>query len=175
MSMGEKLEGRTLVDIRRRNRAAADLQLRVWPEVPVSALKLLCMAILLVVVSTRGQTPPNTSFPKPIYSELPTYPERARYAHLVGSVKLWFMADNSGAVTQAGIISGHPIFSDAALGVVKSWKFQSGAIKPNVRYESEFAYDLKSQSQPGEPNLTVSMTDLRRVEVVSEIYTPTIY
>lgn len=140
----------------------------------MSALKLLCMAILLVVVSTRGQTP-NTSFPKPIYSELPTYPERARYARLVGSVKLWFMADNSGAVTQAGIISGHPILSDAALGVVKSWKFQSGNIKPNVRYESEFAYDLKSQSQPGEPKLTVSMTDLRRVEVVSEIYTSTIY
>jgi hypothetical protein len=46
MSIGEKLEGRTLVDIRQRNRAAADLQLRVWPEVPVSALKLLCMALL---------------------------------------------------------------------------------------------------------------------------------
>jgi len=113
--------------------------------------------------------------PKPISSELPTYPELARYAHIVGEVKLWFIADSSGAVTQAGNISGHPIFSDAALGVVKSWKFQSGAIKPNVRYESEFAYDLKSQSQPGEPKLTVSMTDLRRVEVVSEIYTPTTY
>lgn len=65
----------------------------------MSALKLLCIAILLVVVSTGAQTPPNSSFPKPIYSELPTYPERARYAHIVGSAKLWFMADNSGAVT----------------------------------------------------------------------------
>ena len=85
------------------------------------------------------------------------------------------MADNSGAVTQAGIISGHPIFSDAALGVVKSWKFQSGTIKANVRYQSEFIFDLKSQSQLGEPKLTVSMRDFRRVEVVSEIYTPTNY
>ena len=141
----------------------------------MSALKLLCIAILLVVVSTGAQTPPNSSFPKPIYSELPTYPERARYAHMASSVKLWFMADASGVVTQAGIISGHPIFADAALSVVKSWKFQSGAIKANVRYESEFIYDLKSQSQPGEAKLTVSMTDFRRVEVVSEIYTPTIY
>ena len=147
----------------------------MWPEVPLRTPKLACIPILLIVVSIAAQAPPNSSFPKPIYSELPTYPERARYAHLVGSVKLWFMADNSGAVTQAGIISGHPIFSDAALGVVKSWKFQSGAIKPNVRYESEFAYDLKSQSQPGEPKLTVSMRDFRRVEVVSEIYTPTNY
>ena len=137
--------------------------------------KLACIAILLIVVSIAAQAPPNSSFPKPIYSELPTYPERARYAHLVGSVKLWFMADNSGAVTQAGIISGHPIFSDAALGVVKSWKFQSGTIKANVRYQSEFIFDLKSQSQLGEPKLTVSMRDFRRVEVVSEIYTPTNY
>lgn len=141
----------------------------------MSALKLLCITILLVVTSALGQTPPNRSFPKPIYSELPTYPERARYAHLVGSVKLWFIADSSGGVTQAGIISGHPIFSDAALRVVKSWKFQSEAIKPNVRYETEFVYDLKSTSQPGEPKLTVSMTDLRRVEVVSETYNRTIY
>ena len=137
--------------------------------------KLSCIALLLVVVSTGAQTPPNSSFSKPIYSELPTYPERARYAHIVGSAKLWFTADASGAVTQAEIISGHPIFADAALGVVKSWKFQPEAIKPNIRYETEFVYDLKSQSQPGEPKLTVSMTDFRRVEVVSEVYVVTVY
>ena len=138
-------------------------------------LKLPFIATLLVVVSTGAQAPPNSSFPKPIYSELPTYPERARSAHMASSAKLWFMADASGAVTQAGIISGHPIFADAALSVVKSWKFQSGAIKANVRYESEFIYDLKSQSDRVEPKLTVSMMDFRRVEVVSEVYVRTVY
>jgi TonB family protein len=135
----------------------------------VKTLKLPCMAMLLVVLGAGAQTP-NSAFPKPTHSELPTYPEQARYAHLASSVKLWFMADPSGAVTQAGIVSGHPIFGDAALIVVKSWKFESGVIKPNVRYETEFIYDLKSQSQPGEPKLTVSMTDFRRVEIVSELY-----
>jgi TonB family protein len=133
------------------------------------------MAILLAVVNTRAQTPPNPSFPKPIYSELPTYPELARYARIVGSVKLWFMVADGGAVTQTGTISGHPILRDAAIGVVKSWKFQSGSIKPNVRYETEFIYDLRSQSQPGEPKLVISMTDLRRVEVVSENYIAPVY
>jgi TonB family protein len=123
---------------------------------------LLWTAILLVIVSTRAQTPPKTTFPKPVHSDLPTYPELARYARIVGTVKLWFMIDDSGAVTQTGTISGHPILRDAALTVVKSWKFQSNDIKPNVRYETEFI------SQPVEPKLTVSMTDLRRVEVVSE-------
>jgi len=134
----------------------------------VRAVTLLWTAILLVIVSTRAQTPPKTTFPKPVHSDLPAYPELARYARIVGTVKLWFMIDDSGTVTQTGTISGHPILRDAALTVVKSWKFQSNDIKPNVRYETEFIYDIKSQPQPVEPKLTVSMTDLRRVEVVSE-------
>lgn len=138
------------------------------------ALKLLCMPILLVIVGTRAQTPPQTIFPKPIYSELPMYPELARNACIVGTVKLWFMIDDSGAVTQTGTISRHPILRDAAITVVKR-KFQSGDIKPNIRYETEFIYDIKSQSQPGEPKLVVSMTDLRRIEVVSEDYVAPIY
>jgi TonB family protein len=140
----------------------------------VRAFKL-CTVILLVVLSTRAQMPPKTSFPKPSYSELPTYPEKARYARIVGSVKLWFIVDDSGAVTQAGPISGHLILRDAAIGVVKSWKFRSEDIKPNGRYETEFIYDIKTQSEPGEPRLTVSMTDFRRVEVVSEVYVRAVY
>ena len=137
--------------------------------------KLACIAILLVVVSIAAQAPPNSSFPKPIYSELPTYPERASYAHVVGPVKLWFMVDESGAVSQAAIVSGNIMLRDAALSAVKSWKFQPGTIVPNARYETEFVYDLKPQSNLGAPKLTVSMTDFRRVEVVSEVYTPTNY
>ena len=108
------------------------------------AITLLWTAILLVIVSTRAQTPPKTTFPKPVHSDLPTYPELARYARIVGTVKLWFMIDDSGAVTQTGTISGHPMLCDAALTVVKSWKFQSNDIKPNVRYETKFIYDIKS-------------------------------
>jgi len=126
-------------------------------------------------VSIAAQAPPNSSFPKPIYSELPTYPERARYAHVVGPVKLWFVVDESGAVSQAAIVSGNIMLRDAALSAVKSWKFRPGSVQPNVRYETQFVYDLKPQSKLGEPKLTVSMTDLRRVEVVSEIYVATVY
>jgi TonB family protein len=113
--------------------------------------------------------------PKPISSELPTYPELARYAHIVGEVKLWFSVDEDGAVTQAGIVSGHLIFRDAALSAVKSWRFRPGLMQPSTRYETDFVYDLRAQSEPGEPKLTVSMTDFRRVEVVSEVYVVTVY
>jgi hypothetical protein len=48
-------------------------------------------------------------------------------------------------------------------------------MQPNARYETDFVYDLRPQSEPGEPKLTVSMTDFRRVEVVSESYIVTVY
>lgn len=133
-----------------------------------------CISVLLVIVSAAAQTPSNRSFPKPIYSELPTYPERARTAHVAGPVKLWFIVDESGAIAEAGIVSGNSMLSDAALSSVKSWKFRPESIQPNMRYETEFIYDLNVQSKQGEPKLTVSMTDLRRVEVISEIYVRTI-
>jgi TonB family protein len=113
--------------------------------------------------------------PRPISSELPTYPELARYAHIVGEVKLWFSVDEDGAVSQVGIVSGHLVFRDAAVNAVKTWRFRPGLMQPNTRYETDFVYDLRPQSEPGEPKLTVSMTDFRRVEVVSEVYTPANY
>jgi TonB family protein len=112
--------------------------------------------------------------PKPVYSALPTYPDLARYAHIVGQVKLWFIVDEGGAVSQVGIVSGHLIFRDAALSAVKTWRFRPGVMQPNTRYETEFVYDVRTQSEPGEPKLTVSMADFRRVEVVSEVYVTTI-
>jgi TonB family protein len=138
------------------------------------ARKLGCIVVLLVAVGAAAQSPSNGSFPKPIYSELPTYPELARTAHIVGSVKLRFVLGESGGIAQAEIISGHPIFANAALSTVKTWKFRRESIQPAVRYKTEFVYDLKTQSKPGEPTLTVSMRDFRRVEVVSEIYTEAI-
>jgi TonB family protein len=142
----------------------------VWLELPVTSPKLACITLLLVGVSTAAQAPPDSSFPKPMYSELPTYPERARTAHVAGPVKLWFIVSESGVVTQAEIISGNPLLRDTALGVVKGWKFRSGTIQPSVRYETEFIYDLNVQSKQSQPKLTVSMTDFRRVEVASELY-----
>jgi TonB family protein len=136
----------------------------------MTTLKLGRIAVLLVAVGAAAQSPSNAFFPKPIYSELPAYPELAQKARIVGNVKLRFVLDESGGVTKAETISGHPILSNPALGVVKSWKFRPGTLRSNVRYETEFIYELKVQLKPGEPKLMVSMTDFRRVEIVSEIY-----
>jgi TonB family protein len=77
------------------------------------------------------------------------YPERARAAHVAGSVKIWFTLDAKGVVTQAGVISGSALLSEAALSTVKSWTFEPGALLPNIRINTEFVYGLNIQAKGG--------------------------
>lgn len=112
----------------------------------------------------------NAAFPKPVSSALPMYPEEARAARVAGNVKLSFVLNRKGEVVDTTIVSGNPLLRDAALNAVRSWRFRPDALRPDVRFETEFVYVLNVQPKEGEPSLKVSMTDFRRVEVVSELY-----
>jgi TonB family protein len=136
----------------------------------VSHAKIIVVGTLVLIAGTILASTLGASAPKPTSSVLPGYPERARQAHVDGTVKLWFELDQNGAVTQVGIASGNPLLRDAALEAVKSWRFQPNTLPPNVRLETEFVYVLKVQTKQGEPKLTVSMTDFKHVEVISELY-----
>lgn len=116
----------------------------------------------------------KSQLPKPESTNLPTYPERARLAHIAGTVKLWFVLDANGKVTEAGIVNGNPLLRDAALNNVKSWSFRLGSIQPGVRYETEFVYRLDVQQKPGAPKLSVTLKDFRHIEITSELYVETI-
>lgn len=59
---------------------------------------------------------------------------------------------------------------DSALANLKTWKFGRRTFKPNVKYETEYIYRLDVQQQAGEPRLTISIVDARRVEIGSELY-----
>ena len=133
-------------------------------------LRLGLVAALLFASATGALSASDTSFPKPISSDLPMYPGRAWAARVAGTVRLRFVVDGNGKVARAQVISGNPLLRDAALATVRSWKFQANSVLPNVRHETEFVYVLNVQSKKGEPKLTVSMTDFRRVEVVTEMY-----
>jgi len=112
----------------------------------------------------------DAAFPKPISSALPMYPEEARAARVAGNVKSSFVLNGKGEVVDATIVSGNPLLREATLSAVRSWRFRPNALKPDVPFQTEFVYVLNVQPKAGEPSLTVSMTDFRRVEVVSELY-----
>jgi TonB family protein len=140
----------------------------------VKVRRLLVIAILLVFAAMATLYASEGTFLKPISSELPMYPEPARRAHVAGTVNLWFMLDGTGAVTRAQSVSGNSMLRDAALSTVKSWRFLANSMEPNVRYETEFVYTLEVQRKNGQPTLKVSMTDFRRVEIVSGLYVETV-
>jgi TonB family protein len=125
---------------------------------------------LLFVTSTMALRASTIFLPKPISSDLPMYPEVARGARVSGDVILWFVPNANGEVTQVGVISGNPLLREFAMSAVKSWKFKPNVLEPGVRRKTEFVYVLNVQLREGAPKLIVSMTDYRRVEVVSELY-----
>ncbi len=66
------------------------------------------------------------------------YPLLARPARIFGAVKIHFRVDASGAVTDARIVSGHPLLAQAALANVRAWKFAplgNGQIKTEIDFE----------------------------------------
>jgi len=140
----------------------------------MSVLKLGCVMALLVAAGAAGRAPANKRLPKPVSSDLPTYPERARAARVAGTVRMWFVVNALGEVARAQVVSGNPMLRGAAIKVVRSWKFRPDSIRPDERHETEFVYVLDVQSKEGEPKLTVAMRDYRRVEVVSQMYVETV-
>lgn len=53
----------------------------------------------------------------------PDYPELARRARVAGNVVLRVIVDELGNVSQATVVSGHPLLNDAAVQAVMKWKY----------------------------------------------------
>jgi TonB family protein len=76
------------------------------------------------------------------------YPPLGRQTRISGTVKIYFSVDVSGAVVDAGIISGHPILAEPVLASLRVWKFKplengqmSGAI--------DFEFTLRDAANGG--------------------------
>jgi TonB family protein len=54
----------------------------------------------------------------------PKYPSLAEMAHIQGDVLLRVMIDESGRVSEAKGVSGHPMLLEAAIPAVKAWQFE---------------------------------------------------
>ena len=61
--------------------------------------------------------------PRRIAGPLPVYPEAARRAHIEGKVVIECVIDVDGRVTDLKVVSGHPLFNEAALDAVRRWVY----------------------------------------------------
>jgi protein TonB len=54
----------------------------------------------------------------------PSYPPLARAARVGGSVTVEIMIDESGNVTSARAVSGHPLLKESAVAAARGWRFR---------------------------------------------------
>ena len=67
------------------------------------------------------------------------YPPLARQIRVSGDVKVRITVNESGAVSKAAVISGHPLLHQAVLDVVRQWKFATISESKDVEIVCTFA------------------------------------
>jgi len=75
----------------------------------------------------------------------PKYPSLAEMAHIQGDVLLRVMIDETGRVSEAKGVSGHPMLLEAAIPAVKAWQFEpftEDGKSMSVRALVKIAFDL---------------------------------
>jgi Ca-activated chloride channel family protein len=99
----------------------------------------------------------------------PTYPEVARSARATGAVLVQITINESGEVINAQVISGHPIFRDAALQAAKQWKFKPTELsgKP-VKTQGVLSFDFGADKN-ADPNATVAMVPLTEEQIARQL------
>ncbi|WP_437730319.1 energy transducer TonB [Sorangium sp. So ce1335] len=68
--------------------------------------------------------PENATPPVALSNALPPIPEAARSAGIEATVVVRFVVTETGEVTNVTIVRGHPLFNDAVLGTVKTWRYR---------------------------------------------------
>ena len=75
--------------------------------------------------------------------EPPVYPPIAKQAHIEGTVKLQLQVSAQGDVTDAKVLSGHPMLVRFALENVKKWRFHCDDCAYGEAFNHEMAYDFE--------------------------------
>ncbi len=92
---------------------------------PVPALVKATPASLPTLAPAK---PPETTPAEIIKRVPPTYPPLALSAHLTGTVTVAATVSKEGRVTAVQVISGPPLFREAATSAVKQWRFKPATV-----------------------------------------------
>jgi TonB family protein len=134
------------------------------------------LIILLCFVFTVCLTVLAQSEPVLISASIPKYPPLACQGRVEGIVKLNFTLPAHGdEPTNVEVVSGHPMLNAAAVENIKTWRFDN-PYTVDRKYETTFKYRLSGRELPGgaTKRLTVSLESFHQVEIVTDVYEPTV-
>lgn len=149
----------------------------MWRHYNIAVMNRLRFAsfVFLVVISSfcSAQKLPQ---PRLIYSKMPGYPGFAIISNLEGTVKLSFVLDEKGNVSEVHAITGPKILAEEATEDVKSWRFElpRDLFRTEWRYETvfDFRFSGKEVGTNDNPKLTVSLEAFQHIEIVSDKVKP---
>ncbi len=131
---------------------------------------LLICFLTAVSITMTGQTEPVL-----ISVNVPKYPPLACQAHIEGVVKLTFtLPANGEQPTNIEVVSGHPMFKDASVENVKTWRFEQNPYAVERKYETTFKYRLSGLEAAGQRRVTVTFESFHEVQVVTDVAPPTV-
>jgi len=99
----------------------------------------------------------------------PAYPVTAKAARATGAVQVQITINESGEVTNAQAISGHPMLRDGALEAARQWRFKPTELsgKPvKAQGVITFNFDLSKDASSSE---TVSLTPLTEERIKQQL------
>lgn len=83
--------------------------------------------------------------------EPPLYPTMARHARVEAKVRLALVVEPDGAVSEARIVEGHPMFRTVSTDAIKKWRFACDGCEPAKPFRHEFEFTFRiSNRQPAE-------------------------
>jgi TonB family protein len=99
----------------------------------------------------------------------PAYPTGTRTARASGAVQVQITVNESGEVTDARVISGHPLFRDAAIQAAKQWRFKPTELsgKP-VKTQGVLSFNF-GESNNADASATVPMTPLTEEQINQQL------
>ena len=97
------------------------------------------LAALLLTLMFAGALWAQDVPRKAIAKTAPSYPELAKRMHVTGKVRVEVDIAASGAVNNARLVGGNPVFEKSAIDAVKQWRFEPASKETKAVIVLEFA------------------------------------
>lgn len=100
----------------------------------------IALLMLLVVPLLRAQTPDpaDIDVPAVINFVAPSYPRAAKDNRIMGTTLTDITVSAEGRVSDAKIISAHPLFANYVLSALKQWRFRASHAEYHLKVTVQF-------------------------------------
>jgi TonB-like protein len=143
-----------------------------WGHLAAFKTKLVIHAIQDVqgLPSGRMTPPPPNEYPQLTHADMPLYPQRARTAHISGTVEILVTVERGAVVETEVKSSSSPHLTSPTIANIKTWQFKS---EDRISFLVEYVYEIKGKQTPVPENPRLELDLPRLVKIIARPFKPT--